>query len=276
MFNFNLDNVVNWVCSRGFSSVAIQLPEGLKSRAADISDFVSKRTGVDVWLVGQSCYGACDIFDYREFADALIHFGHSPIPSQGNDPNIMYVETRYNMDISTDAGNNIQIYAKILPTKVGIVTTVQYLGLVPKLKSILESLGKTVFVGSGDNRVCYPGQILGCNCSSAESIRDSVDSFIFVGEGRFHPLTVAFSIDKTVYTLDPTTGIIEDISIICNRILRKRFAMIQLAKEANAFFIIVCSKKGQNRESYADYVIRLIHKHGKNAYKIIVDEVNST
>ena len=83
MFDFELDRIVAWISDGGYTSVALQLPEGLKIRATEVSDYLSEKTGVDVLIIGYPCYGACDLFDYRGIADALVHFGHSPIPSLG-------------------------------------------------------------------------------------------------------------------------------------------------------------------------------------------------
>ena len=144
MFDFQLDNIVAWIRDGGFSSVALQLPEGLKIRATEISDYLSEKTGVDVLVIGFPCYGACDLFNYKGKTDALVHFGHSPIPSQGDDPNVLYIESR--SDVTLD--DSIKGSLKDLPQKVGLLATIQYLDLIPVVKGILESMGREVFVGT--------------------------------------------------------------------------------------------------------------------------------
>jgi 2-(3-amino-3-carboxypropyl)histidine synthase len=58
MFNLEIGRIVDWVCGGGFSSVALQLPEGLKSKAIDISDIITRETGASVFILGYPCYGA--------------------------------------------------------------------------------------------------------------------------------------------------------------------------------------------------------------------------
>ena len=269
MFDFQLDNIVAWIRDGGFSSVALQLPEGLKIRATEISDYLSEKTGVDVLVIGFPCYGACDLFNYKGKTDALVHFGHSPIPSQGDDPNVLYIESR--SDVTLD--DSIKESLKDLPQKVGLLATIQYLDLIPVVKGILESMGREVFVGTGDMRIAYPGQVLGCNCSSAEAVINDVDAFLFLGEGDFHPLAAAFGVKKTIFVLNPVTKELRDMSETRDRILRKRFAAIQSAKKAQTFMVIVCSKVGQDRSDEADRVIEMIRSHGLRAYKSVMEEI---
>ncbi len=269
MFDFQLENIVAWIRDGGYSSVALQLPEGLKIRATEISDYLSEKTGVDVLVIGLPCYGACDLFNYKGKTDALVHFGHSPIPSQGFDPNVLYIESRSDADLSDDVLSALDA----LPQKVGLLATIQYLDLLPKAKSLLESIGRTVFIGAGDQRIAYPGQVLGCNCSAAESILDDVDAFLFLGEGDFHPLAAAFGVRKEIFVLNPVTKEFRSMSEIRDRILRKRFAAIQSAKDSQSFLVIVCSKIGQDRSSEADAAISKIRSKGLKAYKAVMEEI---
>ncbi len=269
MFDFQLDNIVAWIRDGGYTSVALQLPEGLKIRATEISDYLTEKTGVETLIVGLPCYGACDLYDYRGKTDALVHFGHSPIPSQGDDPNILYIESRSDADVDDSILNLLSS----LPERIGLLATIQYLDLIPKVKSILENSGRKVLVGTGDRRIAYPGQVLGCNCSSAEAVLDDVDAFLFIGEGDFHPLAAAFGIKKDVIVLNPVTSEVRSMAEVRDRILRKRFAAIQTAKGAQSFLVIVCSKVGQNRSGQADQAIERIRSHGLKAYKAILEEI---
>ncbi len=270
MFNFQLEDIVAWIRDGGFTSVALQLPEGLKIRATEISDFISEQTGADVLIVGLPCYGACDLYDYKGKTDALVHFGHSPIPSQGDDPNVLYIESRSDADID---GSIIESLDG-LPQRIGLLATIQYLDLIPKVKGMLEATGRSVSVGTGDMRIAYPGQVLGCNCSSAESVLDEVDAFLFIGEGDFHPLAAAFGVKKDIIVINPVTKEVRDMAEIRDRILRKRFAAIQGARDAQSFLVIVCSKVGQDRSAEADAVIEKIRAHGLKAYKAVMEEIN--
>lgn len=272
MFDFELETISRWISDGGYASVALQMPEGLKIRAPEISEFIERETGAIPVIVGRPCYGACDLFDYHGWADALIHFGHSPIPSQGDDPNVLYIESRSDAEVDESIMGSLSR----LPRRIGLLATVQYLGLIPKVKGMLESSGREVRVGEGDLRICHPGQVLGCNCSAAESVDADVDGYLFIGEGDFHPLAAAFGMEKPVLVLNPVTGEVRDMSETRDRILRRRFAAIQGARDAESFLVIVCSKVGQNRSGLADEMVSLLRRHGRTAHKVVIEEINPT
>ena len=54
---------------------------------------------------------------------------------------------------------------KVLPEKVGLVTTAQHLGKLAEAKKFLDKNGKKATIG---------GQVLGCNVMNAEKIADKV------------------------------------------------------------------------------------------------------
>ncbi|MGI6472188.1 MAG: diphthamide biosynthesis enzyme Dph2 [Candidatus Methanomethylophilaceae archaeon] len=270
MFDLELERTAGWISSNGYSKVAVQLPEGLKLRATEISDALKASTGSEIIILGRPCYGACDFYkDYKSVADALVHYGHSAMPSLGEDPDILFIEARAKVSLNESFVDSLDR----LPAKVGILASIQYIGLIPEATRLIEATGRTVSVGEGDNRIMYPGQILGCDCSAAEAVADSVDAFLFLGEGNFHPLATAFGADRELFVYNPVIGEMKNIDDIKDRILRKRFAAITLASEAESFTIILCNKAGQNRSSEAERMKDLIRKAGKKAYILILDEV---
>jgi len=271
MFELDLDTIASWIKKRGYGTVAVQLPEGLKVDALRISDILSKQTGAKVIVLGDPCYGACDLFvNYKEYADALVHIGHSPIHPQENEKDIFFAEVRVDLDIE-DA---VRAVSEKLPKKIGLLATVQYIGLIPKAKEVLESTGKEVFIGKGDLRISYPGQVLGCNYSSASSVNDRVEAFLYLGEGDFHPLAAAFGVKKQMLILNPLTGEIGSVDEARDRMLRKRFALIEKTRSAESFLVIVCTKTGQNRSAVADSIIEKVERQGKKAYKLLMNEIS--
>ncbi|MDO5861803.1 MAG: diphthamide biosynthesis enzyme Dph2 [Thermoplasmata archaeon] len=268
MFDLELERVSKWISDGGYASVAVQLPEGLKIRAPEISDYITKNTGASVLVIGRPCYGACDLFDHRGWADAIVHYGHSRIPSMGDDPNVLYVEARSDADLE-----GTEELLKDLPPRVGILATIQYIGLIPELKRIVESTGRTAVVGEGDGRIAYPGQVLGCNCTAAESVAGQVDCFVYIGEGAFHPLAAAFGADRDVYVLNPATKELTGMSDSRDRTIRRRFAAIQTASNAQTFLIIICSKIGQCRRDTAAYAEKMIREAGRGCVTAVMEEV---
>ena len=59
--------------------VCIQLPDGLKPKAKEITDHLKKKTGATIVIWLGSCYGGCDIpLEIKRInADMIIQWGHS-------------------------------------------------------------------------------------------------------------------------------------------------------------------------------------------------------
>ncbi|MCQ2084684.1 MAG: diphthamide biosynthesis enzyme Dph2 [archaeon] len=271
LFNLQIDTIESWIRGRGFSSVALQLPEGLKLRATELSDIIFKDTGAKVVILGYPCYGACDLYtNYKSYAEALVHFGHSPIPNMPQDDNVLYIEARADVDIEEP----LKAYADQLPQTLGLLASVQYVHLLPKAKEIIEATGRKAVIGKGDDRICYPGQVLGCNCSAAIAVQDEVESYLFLGEGDFHPLAATFGVEKKVIILNPVTGEIRSVDDKRDRILRKRFAAICSAEKAQKYLVILCGKVGQCRRDAADRIEEQLRAAGKDVYRLVTDEVS--
>ncbi len=271
LFNLQIDTIESWIRDRGFTSVALQLPEGLKLRAIELSEQIFKDTGAKVVILGYPCYGACDLFTgYKAYAQGLVHFGHSPIPNLPQDDDVLYIEARAEVEID----GPLSAYADRLPQSVGLLASVQYVHLLPRAKEIIEASGRRALIGKGDGRIFYLGQVLGCNCSSAVAVQDDVDCYLFLGEGDFHPLAATFGVKKHVVILNPVTGEIRDLDDKRDRILRRRFAAICAAEKAQRFLVIVCGKVGQCRMAAADGIEEKLRAAGKEVFRLVTDEVS--
>ena len=270
-YQFDLDVLFGKLKELKIKRVGLVLPEGLKIYADYISSELKKQ-GYDVIVSGNFNYGACDVpsFDFDKECDCLVNFGHASLPIESNIP-LIFIEVDFIFPYMEVLKNNIN-FLKKEGKIVGLVATVNYVRELPKVKEYLESEGFEVLIGIGDVRVKYPGQVLGCNFSSALSISDSVDFFIFVGEGRFHPLGVAISTEKKVFAFD-CDGIYS-LNDYKDKILKERFGAIFRAKDSKKYGIIVSSKKGQKRMKLAKILKKKIEDSGLAADIILIDEVS--
>ncbi|MFH1642304.1 MAG: diphthamide synthesis protein [Nanoarchaeota archaeon] len=114
----------------------------------------------------------------------------------------IFVEAKYEGKINLKG-----IRLDMLPNKVGVVTTVQFVLFLDKIKDYLIS--KKVFIAEGKQK--YKGQVLGCEISAASDICQKVDSYLYIGTGQFHPIIIAVRTGKDVYCYNPISGIFRKI-----------------------------------------------------------------
>lgn len=262
--DLDLGRVISIINERKCKKVGLQFPEGLKRRAPGIAGEIEERTGADVLISGNPCFGACDIDTILAGrVDVLFHFGHA---GMGSHDNVVFIEARSNVDIVPAVRKAILL---LLSGKIGLITTVQHVHRLDEACTVLNEHGKECVVGKGDIRVAYPGQVLGCNFEAA---RVDCEEILYIGSGIFHPLGAAIATGKRVIAADPYLNRVEEV--FPEKFLRKRGGYIAKAMYAAVFGIIVSTKSGQNRMELALELKALAKKHEKKAFIIEMDLVS--
>jgi len=241
----------------------LQIPDGLKRKALKLAD----ESG-DVVIDCESCYGACDLAVNEAKAlgcDKIIHFGHSKLIE--TDVPVEYKEVRENFDIKPLL-KKIDIKEK----RIGLISTLQFIDSLEEVKNFLEKNGKIVKIGKGRN---YPGQILGCDISSAKSIEKDVDAFLYIGSGNFHPLGLVLQTERPVYFLNVEKNKLESLKELKGKFLRQKYATQALAKDAKTFGILVSVKPGQMNLKLAKEIKKRLEDKGKKAYILVFNEIKA-
>ncbi|MBE5729533.1 diphthamide synthesis protein [Candidatus Parvarchaeota archaeon] len=78
-YDVDFERIFERIKEKGHKKVAIQLPDGFKRHALEVSKTIRENTGADVYIWGGSNYGACDIpYGLEKFGiTLLIQFGHA-------------------------------------------------------------------------------------------------------------------------------------------------------------------------------------------------------
>ncbi|MGC8646702.1 MAG: diphthamide biosynthesis enzyme Dph2 [Thermoplasmata archaeon] len=248
----------------GIRKILVELPEGLKYYIKDIKEIFE---GFDIEFSGENVYGSCDSCQECH-VDAIIHIGHSAIPNMPLLKKTYFIEYFKNIQKYPDSN----ILRKKGCIKIGLFASVQYVNELNKLKEYFENKKFTVFIGIGDSRLKYPGQILGCNFSSYDNIR-LVDCNVVLTDGIFHPLGLSLYSGKKTFSLNPYSGELTEINN--ESFVRKRYALMERATKCRNFGIIVSRKIGQSRNFIASKLRDMAIKGGKGGDIILMDEINS-
>ena len=274
MYQLEENKIVDEIRKRGSRRVLLQMPEGLKPIGFRLAKLIEKDARVEVFVSGDPCYGACDLaLNTKKHVDAdlLIHLGHAEIPGEFPDENVLFVEAR--SDVSIDAPM-VQA-AKILETEhvIGLASNVQHIHQLPRAKEILEKHGKDVIIGRASGWLKYPGQVLGCDYGSVRAISDKVDAIVVLSGGDFHALGIPLATGKRTVVVDPFQQTARDMSEICRRLLRKRWANIEKFKGAKKIGIIVGLKSSQMNIALARRLKELLDVNRQQTILISASEV---
>jgi 2-(3-amino-3-carboxypropyl)histidine synthase len=273
IFDLEEEKIINAITERGASRVLLQMPEGLLAYAAALSWRLEARTGAEVIVSADPCYGACDlalIAKDRLGADLLVHFGHAEIP-RTEAKGVLFVEARCMLNIQDLIATALKVLVN--EKRVGLAATVQHIHMLPFVKTYLEQHGKTVLIGPASHWLKYDGQILGCDYSSVKAISKHVDAFLVLAGGRFHALGICLATGVRTLALDPFTRMVEDVSSLCAKTMRQRWAAIERFREAKNIGIVIGLKSGQMKLDVAQELKKTLEEKGKRCTMISAIEL---
>jgi 2-(3-amino-3-carboxypropyl)histidine synthase len=264
-YDLDLDKAVDLIQRSRARLVGLQAPEGLKRATPALARRIEEKTGAQVIISGDPCFGACDVdMHLAQEVDLMLHLGHAQL-EEGPD-NVIFLEARMREDLK----DVVEKAAQVLKAKiVGVTTTIQH---VHKLDQALEALkrhGIQGVVGPAGGRVRQAGQVLGCSYSTARAL--NVEEYLFIGTGQFHPLGIALATGKRVVIADPVTGEVAEIDT--DPMLRRRFGAITRAGVAKRFAILVSKKPGQKRMALAERLKALGEARGLEMFVVYLDNI---
>jgi 2-(3-amino-3-carboxypropyl)histidine synthase len=264
-YDLNLDLAVKEIRERRAARVGLQAPEGLKRALSSIARRIAEKTGAEVIISGDPCYGACDVDSILcQEVDLMLHLGHADLGT--GQKNVLFLEARRRDDLR-------DVTLKALPLikekRVGVATTIQHVGQLEGALKVLKEHGIEGVLGPAEGRLRYPGQVLGCCYSSARQA--GAEEYLFIGTGRFHPLGIALATGKKVITADPVTGQVSEIDP--DPMLRRRFGAIARAADAKRFAVLVSKKSGQQRIDLARQMKAIGEEKGKEMFLVYIDNI---
>ncbi len=168
----------------------------------------------------------------------------------------LFIEAKYNKPIKLS-----KEIEKKLPKKIGLAASIQFLHSLPSIKKQLK-------------KAIIAGQVLGCNTKNVEKIKNKVDAFLYIGDGKFHPLGVAVKTKKQVFTFNPLNNKFKRIEKkdIENYEKRKKAALIKFLHAEN-IGILVSTKKSQYYNIKKLESLKNRYKN-KKFYTFIADTIN--
>ena len=292
-YDIDFQNIISLINEKSPVRIGVQFPEGLKQYALDVMRFIEQETGAPCLLSLAPCYGACDLRS-DEFqllgVQFVLHFGHSEIPglrkarSRTSRLETLFIKLSRKIGapgLRTLAQRITTLLRKKKKESTLILTaSVQYVHVLLPLKSLLEE-EFDVKIPEGDRRIAHPGQVLGCNFSvtrnflgdGREMEQEPEDgNFVFIGDGRFHPLGLSLATGKEVLAIEPLS--LQTTEYDPKEYLRSRYKAISASLHAGRFGILVSTKPGQTRVKLALKIKRELDDMKKEAFLFFDNEIH--
>ena len=252
--------------------VAFNGPEGIMRKIQDVADKVSSQFGINAYIIGDTCYGSCDINSHAAEmigADILFHIGHT-ISMQDFGSKIVLVDALDDItfdSVAKKCATELKSYKTL-----SIVTDSQHLHQIHNVKAILENDGFKVVIGEGKGQL-NDGQVFGCEFYPASEAKEMIDAYVFLGQSSFHAAGVALSSGKPTFMLDPYFDEIRDVTKFAYDLQKKSILAIYKALDANTIGLVVGLKEGQFMLNRVTELRKKLEQHGKKVQLIALTEV---
>ncbi len=263
-----IEDLVERIVDEDPDKVLVQIPEGLRKKATTIQKRLDDK-GVESMVSLDPCYGACDIKDTEAEelgCDLLVHVGHTRF-SKKERIKTLYFPWHYEREVVPLLEDSLDRLKEF--DNIGLISTANFLPLLHEASGFLEEEGFNVFMDEGERT--SEGQVLGCDVSAALAVEDSVDCYLYLGSGLFHPLGLLSETDVPVFRLDFEENELEKLDF--DRFERQRIVAVEKAKDAETFGILLTTKKGQSKPELASELKERIVECGKKAYMFVMDEI---
>jgi len=261
------------ICARKPRSVALNGPEGLITKMQTSADNIAEKFGIPAYIIGDTCWGSCDLNTHAADmlgAEILFNIGHT-IANEAFGQRVVMINA-YD-DVSFDrvarkCASSLNKYYKTL----SLLTYSQHISQVSKVKEIFEEYGYRVVIGKGKGQL-NDGQVFGCEFYPAFDIHNIVDAYIFLGQSRFHSVSVAMSTEKPTYMLDPYLGEYSQVNDIAQTFKKKAILSIYRALDAKSIGIIIGLKEGQFANIQALKLKKIFEQLGKRVQLIAMTNI---
>ncbi|MBU1204270.1 MAG: diphthamide biosynthesis enzyme Dph2 [Nanoarchaeota archaeon] len=257
MYDIELDKAIMEIGKIKPNLILIQLPEGLKKQAIELSQKIEKETGANTIISGEPCWGACDIAEQeaKELkADLILHFGHNEFTRTSIKTIYVPVKYKEQIKIKKDQFQKLDKFRSIM-----ILASAQYTNQVEKIKKQIGEKAKT-FVSP---------LILGCKVPTINT-----DAAIVIGN-QFHALGAALKTEKPVFLLDKE-GNLKDMKRLKLQTLSNNLHKIHEFRDAHNIGIIISTKPGQKQLELAQKIKQELEADQKNAVIISLKEITNT
>ncbi|XP_045160185.2 2-(3-amino-3-carboxypropyl)histidine synthase subunit 2-like [Mercenaria mercenaria] len=283
---YEIQHCVDWIKQAGFKRVALQFPDDLMQDAVSVTTRLEAMvpSTCKVFILGDTSYGSCcvdEVAAQHYNADAMIHYGRSCL-SQPVKMSVLFVYGRLPLDVD----NCVHQFSILYPdtsSHVVIVYDTVYAYACDEIKNRLRCKYENCVMSmlkTRDTNVDLPGDltvITKCGRTLGLPAGKTLSDYtmFYIGSESLTLSNLIYNFQSNqFFSYNPSTreGRRENVNV--NKILMKRYFMIEKAKDARIVGILVGTLGVANYTAILNRLKVLIEKAGKKSYVFIVGKIN--
>ncbi|KAJ8509157.1 hypothetical protein ONZ45_g8661 [Pleurotus djamor] len=259
--------------------VALQFPDHLLPHSVPIFRSLKSRVpaGQDIYILADTSYGSCcvdEVAAQHVDADLIVHYGHACMSHPCRLP-VLFVFGQEELDV-VDCVQRLLDATNALPTDYGVITLshdVAYTHRGDELSSALREAGVQVSYKPIPRRLAPTATTLESQHESGST--STPRTMFYIGSESLHLTNILMTNSSaTVLRYDPLLKSVTRESTRTNRMLMRRYAAVQKARDADVIGILVGTL---GIASYLPLIAHLrdsIKKAHKKSYTISVGKLN--
>ncbi|TEB24956.1 diphthamide biosynthesis protein [Coprinellus micaceus] len=276
------DEIVNG----NFKRIALQFPDELLGDSVPVFRALKGRIGPgrEIYVLADTSYGSCcvdEVAAQHVDADAVVHYGYACLSQTSRLP-VVYVFGKRDLDIEHATSSLVDLIDSEAGT-ILLKSDVIYSHLMPelatRLQTVLSSRGATVSytplpfktLPASTNPVISP--LPAPLTNERESELYSTVAYIG-GETLALSNLLTTNSQSQVLSYDPATRTAKVESSRTNRMLMRRYAVVQKARDADVVGILVGTLGVASYLPLIKHIRALLSAHQKKSYTISVGKLN--
>ncbi|KAF9221158.1 diphthamide biosynthesis protein [Gyrodon lividus] len=298
---YEIQRTAETIINGSFKRIALQFPDELLHDSVPIYRLLKQRVGDghDLYVLADTSYGSCcvdEVAAQHVDADLAVHYGHACLSKTSRLP-VVYVFGRKPIDVQHCVGELTRIVAstadlsemkKSVLIRHDVAYTHQAGDIVRRLRdetgaSVLYNEAPTwvdpaptqVMLDSTANDDVTQQAQASANSSGSPGVDGAHASIIYIGEESLALTNVLMTHSSCeVYSYNPITKSSRLESERTNRLLMRRFAAVQKARDADVFGILVGTLGVASYLPLLSHLRKILAKAQKKSYTISVGKLN--
>ncbi|KAL6303602.1 diphthamide biosynthesis protein [Sparassis latifolia] len=293
---YDIQRTVEQINQGNYKRIALQFPDELLHDSVPIYRLLKSRIGdeKELYVLADTSYGSCcvdEVAAQHVDADAVVHYGHACMSQTSRLP-VIYVFGKKEVDPSDCAAKLLEsvkasssnpLEGRIFRLKCDVTYAHRADSIVDELRRTLPSSTRLLH---SPVPLCSVPAVTGGDANEPESHRHEADDqvqhydspveesiILYIG-GESLTLTNVLMTHAEVHSYDPRTRIARLESSRTNKLLMRRYALVQKARDADVFGILVGTLGVASYLPVISYLRTILSRAQKKSYTISVGKLN--
>ncbi|KAI9461404.1 diphthamide biosynthesis protein [Russula earlei] len=281
----DLEWTANQIITKDYKRIALQFPDELLQDSVPIYHALKRAIGAEreLYVLADTSYGSCcvdEVSAQHVDADSVVHYGHACMSKTYRLP-VIYVFGKKPLDVSDATEKLLESFASSNASAESVILTHDVAhtheeeNLISALRSVLANRNISVSFSPIPRALSPPTTSVSEDVNSRPDSSENNTAILYVGAPSLRLTNLLLRHPTTpVHAYDPATREATLQSAKTNKLLMRRYALVQKARDADVFGILVGTLGIASYLPMIAHLRKVIARAHKKAYTISVGRLH--